>query len=40
MAWDQKLTGMLTGAASDCGLQPGGWSVIAVKLTQQGRGGR
>ncbi len=39
---DQKLTGMLTCAAPDCGLQTGGnhltlrWSVIAVKPSRRG----
>jgi hypothetical protein len=38
-AWDQKLIEILTGAALDCGPQPGrtspdlGWSVIAVILS-------
>ncbi len=42
MAQDRKLTGMLTGAASNCGPEHGGtfptlgWSVIAVKPSRRG----
>ncbi len=41
-AWDQKMTGMLTGAAPHCRPMPGGtslalrWSVIAVKAGGNG----
>jgi hypothetical protein len=44
--WDRKLTGILAGAMPDYGLQPGetspslGWSVITVKLSGRGGGGR
>ncbi len=44
-ARDQKLISILTGAAPDCGPQPGQtfptlrWSVIAVKLSRRGSAG-